>query len=268
MGPLVRGVSNIIGLGTEAYAHCKRSKSPLPEGSSGQDNEPSNPGKATLPDATSSTSLAPPHPGGRSRNSSVGSDSRSSYYEVDKDDWARDETQARLDGQQTHEEATAPESMDALVDNFFRKHPQPPPYSGPPVNRLPCPIIIPQKHPEAKSHGFIRAYAPVLADCGIDQATFLDFLDSFTTSIKGSRYFNAANLAVTASVLSSTVAVAPSIIVHASAAVVHISIETGRRLHQTSQVNHFRPHERVTLQAARPLRLAHDLRSQISFRRL
>ncbi|KAF2502293.1 hypothetical protein BU16DRAFT_474474 [Lophium mytilinum] len=240
MGPLVRGVSNIIGLGTEAYAHRKRSKSPLPEGSSVQDNGLGDPGNATLPDATSSTNLAPPpYPGGRSRSSSVGSDSQSSYYEEDEDDWARDETQAQLEGQRTHDEAAAPESMDALVDNFFRKHPQPPPYQGPHANRLPCPVIIPQKRPEAKSHGFIRAYAPALAECGIDQATFLDFLDSFTTSIKGSRYFNAANLAVAASVLSYTVAVTPSIIVHVSAAIVHVSIETGRRLHQTSQVNHF-----------------------------
>lgn len=39
--------------------------------------------------------------------------------------------------------------------------------------------------------------------------------------------------------MSYTISMTPSIIVHISAAIVHVSIETGRRLHQTSQVNHF-----------------------------
>ena len=43
---------------------------------------------------------------------------------------------------------------------------------------LSCPVIIPQRRPENKERGFTRAYAPALLNCGIDEATFLNFLDS------------------------------------------------------------------------------------------
>jgi hypothetical protein len=50
--------------------------------------------------------------------------------------------------------------------------------------RLDCPVIIPQRRPEEKERGFIRAYAPALLDCGIDEATFLHFLDSLNQATK------------------------------------------------------------------------------------
>lgn len=62
-----------------------------------------------------------------------------------------------------------------LVQKFLTSHPAPTHAPG----RLPCPVIIPQRRPRTKSHGFVRAYAPVLADCGIDQDTFLEFLKTF-----------------------------------------------------------------------------------------
>jgi hypothetical protein len=53
--------------------------------------------------------------------------------------------------------------------------------AGPPgpVRRLPCPVIIPQRRPGAKKRGFVRAYAPVLADCGISQDVFVKFISDF-----------------------------------------------------------------------------------------
>jgi hypothetical protein len=45
--------------------------------------------------------------------------------------------------------------------------------------RIPCPVIIPQRRPGDKDRGFVHAYAPVLAECGIGQDTFLGFLDAF-----------------------------------------------------------------------------------------
>jgi hypothetical protein len=52
---------------------------------------------------------------------------------------------------------------------------------------LPCPVIIPQRRPENKSRGWMLAYAPMLNDCGIDQATFVDFLRSFNEASKVSQ---------------------------------------------------------------------------------
>lgn len=43
--------------------------------------------------------------------------------------------------------------------------------------RLPCPVIIPQRRPRDKGRGFVRAYAPVLEDSGISQEVFLQFLE-------------------------------------------------------------------------------------------
>ncbi|KXS93614.1 hypothetical protein AC578_5919 [Pseudocercospora eumusae] len=51
-----------------------------------------------------------------------------------------------------------------------------------PQNPLPCPVIIPQRRPRKKSRGFVRAYAPVLQNAGIDQDTFLAFLKNFHRS--------------------------------------------------------------------------------------
>ena len=50
--------------------------------------------------------------------------------------------------------------------------------------RLPCPVVIPQRRPKNKEGGFIRAYAPVLLECGIDEATFMNFIDSLNQAVK------------------------------------------------------------------------------------
>lgn len=49
----------------------------------------------------------------------------------------------------------------------------------PPMKRLPCPVVIPQRRPGSKFRGFVRAYAPDLADSGISQDMFLEFLEMF-----------------------------------------------------------------------------------------
>jgi hypothetical protein len=48
------------------------------------------------------------------------------------------------------------------------------PMTGPAhsTTSLPCRVIIPQRRPRKKNRGFVRAYAPVLADFGISQDLF------------------------------------------------------------------------------------------------
>jgi hypothetical protein len=57
-----------------------------------------------------------------------------------------------------------------------------------PAGRLPCPVIIPQRRPEDKGRAWVRAYAPALMECGIDQYTFLNLLESFNESSKASSW--------------------------------------------------------------------------------
>ncbi|KAM0316370.1 hypothetical protein ACHAO8_003151 [Botrytis cinerea] len=64
-----------------------------------------------------------------------------------------------------------------------------------PARGLSCPVILPQRRPESQSRGIIRAYSPELADCGIDQDTFLDFIDDFNEAHKASPYLDAVNVA-------------------------------------------------------------------------
>ncbi|PSS15198.1 hypothetical protein M430DRAFT_20504 [Amorphotheca resinae ATCC 22711] len=61
-------------------------------------------------------------------------------------------------------------------------------------NFLPAPIIIPQQRSEGGKRAWTRAYAPSLLGCGIDQDTFLDFLDSYNQVTKNSPYLGVVNL--------------------------------------------------------------------------
>ncbi|KAF7926641.1 uncharacterized protein EAE97_010150 [Botrytis byssoidea] len=64
-----------------------------------------------------------------------------------------------------------------------------------PAQGLSCPVILPQRRPETQSRGIIRAYSLELAGCGIDQDTFLDFIDDFNEAHKASPYLDAVNVA-------------------------------------------------------------------------
>ncbi|OBR11527.1 FAD binding domain protein [Colletotrichum higginsianum IMI 349063] len=60
---------------------------------------------------------------------------------------------------------------------------------------LPLPVILPQRRPEKRARGFLRAYAPLLADVGIEENTFLDFIDTFNKALEPNPWINALNLA-------------------------------------------------------------------------
>lgn len=60
---------------------------------------------------------------------------------------------------------------------------------------LPLPVIIPQRRPQNKSRGWARAYAPALMGAGIDEATFLGFVDRFNEESKASPYLHVVNVA-------------------------------------------------------------------------
>jgi hypothetical protein len=67
------------------------------------------------------------------------------------------------------------------------------------IEPLPRPVILPQRRPNSKSRGFVRAYAPDLWYYkGIDQQTFLAFLKDFHTSSQASPVFQVVNVAAMA----------------------------------------------------------------------
>jgi hypothetical protein len=111
---------------------------------------------------------------------------------VDQDEavWELDETAQRVRPPAYEEfestSATTPQTEEAKEkqdEDIVRSLVQ---MAGPvqTVQRIPCPVIIPQRRPGKKDRGFVRAYAPVLGDCGINQDVFLAFLEGFSKSSK------------------------------------------------------------------------------------
>lgn len=113
-------------------------------------------------------------------------------------DWQLNEAQQELAREtgQTPSTPGSPEQPPELADNFIRNHP-PPPHSEPPspAARLRLPVVITQRRPKARDRGFVKAYAPVLEDVGIDQDSFLDFIDKLNKAVEPSPWIQAINLA-------------------------------------------------------------------------
>lgn len=86
-----------------------------------------------------------------------------------------------IGGEEIHQsEQVQTATIERMVADMVRMAGRPPN----PLQRLPCPVIVPQRRPRSKDRGFVRAYAPVLDGCGVDQATFLKFHDDFVTASK------------------------------------------------------------------------------------
>ena len=122
--------------------------------------------------------------------------------EGDEEQWELDETTRPVE----REDSEPAQDIKVLWDNFMRMHP-PPGYTSsqcdaeqgkPARGSLPCPVIIPQRRPRDKTRGFIRAYALVLENCGIDQSTFMDFLKTFHAACKADSWLQVVNIAAIA----------------------------------------------------------------------
>jgi hypothetical protein len=74
-------------------------------------------------------------------------------------------------------------------DQYSSQHhsTEPPVYAPlPPAPRqLPYPVVIPQRRPGSKERGFVEAYAPCLAQYGIDEPTFHEFIKSCNKAVEG-----------------------------------------------------------------------------------
>ncbi|KAF6810446.1 FAD binding domain protein [Colletotrichum musicola] len=82
-----------------------------------------------------------------------------------------------------------------LAKAFLQRHPRQTELNSKSQGMLSLPVVLPQRRPEQRSRGFVRAYAPVLADAGVDQRAFLDFVDTFNKSLEPNPWINALNLA-------------------------------------------------------------------------
>lgn len=210
MGRLVRLIGSGIGLASEAMASRKSSSNVnLNAGESSNTaaqrsvapaiNEPP-PQYVEVSDAHAGELIAsgkavPADYKGDHKSSADHSEDDATSEEGDEEQWALDdavEEQEQLGHRPSEQES--PQDANQLMDDFMRSHP-PPAYAVQGGGKLPCPVILPQRRPRDKKRGFVRAYAPVLENCGIDQATFLDFLKTFHASSKASPWLEVINVA-------------------------------------------------------------------------
>lgn len=117
---------------------------------------------------------------------------------VDRDeaDWALDE--AAADGEDNElasrdekdnvriEERIANKAGDLATNSPLSKRSK---------QKLPFPVIVPQRRPGTKTRGFVRAYPPVLEEVGISQDAFLGFLKDLHTAAQASPVFDVIMIA-------------------------------------------------------------------------
>jgi hypothetical protein len=169
VGMLVRGIAAGIGLASESYQHHKEKKASQTR--AGRDDE----------NATAVTQ----------EERELQHDAQLSQ-EIDEAVWELDEAQDQVSQYQSRPAAATDEEVAGLADLFLVTHTRPPPFSA---GQLALPVIITQRRPSSRTKGFVRAYSPLLADVGIDQTTFLDFLSNLNKSLAPSPWIQAINLA-------------------------------------------------------------------------
>lgn len=105
------------------------------------------------------------------------------------------------DSDESHEyrdedRAALQQKADIALGSFIANHPPSgvPARTAPPP-RLRNPVVIPQRRPGNKERGFIRAYAPDLEEFGIDQDSFLAFIDASNQAIQASKWIVAIQVA-------------------------------------------------------------------------
>lgn len=115
--------------------------------------------------------------------------------QVDEVAWALDEVRddIRSNNGKTEPPGHSPPGSPKLAESFLQGHASAkhPAASG----RLELPVVITQRRPKARTRGFIRAYAPILQNVGIDQETFLDFIDQLNKAVEPSPWISAIDLA-------------------------------------------------------------------------
>ncbi|KAI4600894.1 hypothetical protein KJ359_013057 [Pestalotiopsis sp. 9143b] len=214
-GPISKLVGGAIGLTKEYQADRKEKKAA--EAASAQPQD--------------STSAQP-----QQKNPTDSEDDDSSS----DDEWVRDldevnEYEAHGDNPQQGDDPSQID-VDRILSEFIARHPAPIQH---PQSGLPMPVILPQRRPESRNRGFVRAYAPVLEDCGIDQPSWFEFIDGFEKSIKANPWFHVANGAVWVAGHVEQAVIGVSPLVGFITMAIHVSVEASRRAYVQYEQNKY-----------------------------
>lgn len=139
-----------------------------------------------------------------------------------------DSEAAQMPSADDSEEAKA-EKQDKLVRKLVQMA-GPPPV---PTQRLPYPVILPQRRPRNKSRGYVRAYAPVLQSCGVSQDVFLKFLSDWEAASKSDPWIDAVLIAA------NVVGFVPELAAQIISAVINVTAGTAQELQSRHRRNTF-----------------------------
>ncbi|RDW76814.1 uncharacterized protein DSM5745_06806 [Aspergillus mulundensis] len=175
---LIKGVAAGIGLASEsvsAYKANKRERKEVEARASG--------GSSPRPEADGEAGV-------EAGSAAVAETEQQLAVEQLEEQWELDEAQDELHDPAHEQSPTANEE-----ELLLWTPPPPPSYTPTTAPKLPYPVILPQRRPKSNKRGFIRAYAPILQDFGIDQKTFLSFLETSNKACQATPWLYALNLA-------------------------------------------------------------------------
>ncbi|KAI9817824.1 MAG: hypothetical protein M1827_000943 [Pycnora praestabilis] len=205
----IRSLAGGIGLASEGVKASKVSKTPSTEEHEGGPASRTNSEEVGKPDRDVDAFMGPPpsysevsdidagrriNPDQNTGNDQYSKEDQRGEPEGDlEDEWNLDDAQDEVIGEYSERDPVFDTSE--LEHTFIRTHSPSETINHEPRGQLPLPVVIPQRRPKDRSRGFIRAYAPVLENCGIDQAAWLAFLNAFQKSSTANPWLNAINLA-------------------------------------------------------------------------
>ncbi|KAJ3577203.1 hypothetical protein NPX13_g3361 [Xylaria arbuscula] len=169
---VVRGIASGIGLAAEAYHHHKEKTA---RGRQEGEDEPSATTEVSVSDDNTRAQIV------------------TSSQQIDEAVWQLDDAQQQVIRTEFSSSSAINGSQPKrLAETFLQRHSVPAPESTQP---LPLPVVITQKRPGKRTRGFIRAYAPNLGDVGINEETFLEFIDDLNKAVLPNPWIQAINLA-------------------------------------------------------------------------
>ena len=138
---------------------------------------------------------AVPAEGHEATHKLVPEDDKDDGIEGDEADWALDEAAENEEPEpSTYSDMDKEETVENLIKNI-RPAKGSATTSKKAPTKLPFPVVLPQRRPGTKTRGFVRAYAPVLHESGIDQEMFLSFLKNFHKAVQASPIFDVVIIA-------------------------------------------------------------------------
>ncbi|KAL4899607.1 hypothetical protein BDW74DRAFT_163221 [Aspergillus multicolor] len=182
---LVKGVAAGIGLASESVSAYKANKQERKEAEAQASDR-----RLPLPENEAEAERV------EVENAAIAETEQHLAAEQLEEQWELDEAQDELHGSTPQRFPAAQSPADEHDHELVHWTPPPPPEYSPATRpKLPYPVILPQRRPKNNKRGFIRAYAPILSDFAIDQATFLSFLETSNKACQATPWLYALNLA-------------------------------------------------------------------------